>query len=136
MPHQRSEVHPRPLEFLVLAEELAITRLDAGAPVPDRILAAGGFCSISRTNDELSIVCQAGLAAGMGTTERGWRAIKLVGPFAFNQTGILSSCLDPLARSGISIFAVSTYDTDYILVKSSCLDAAVSSLQAAGHRRV
>ena len=83
-----------------------------------------------------SVQCEAGLVAGMETTERGWRAIKLVGPFAFNQTGILSSCLDPLARSGIGIFAVSTYDTDYILVKSCCLDAALSSLQAAGHRRV
>lgn len=126
----------RSLDFLILEEELAITRLHADAPVPHRLLAATGFFSISRTSDELSIVCEARLAGGVGTADLGWRAIKLIGPFAFDQTGILCSCLVPLAQAGIGIFAISTYDTDYILVKSSSLSAAVRSLEAAGHRRV
>jgi len=66
--------------------------------------------------------------------DSGWCAIKVQGPFAFDQTGVLASLLDPLAAVGIGIFAVSTFDTDYILVKSMNLENAVHALKDAGHR--
>ena len=84
----------------------------------------------------LRIVCEASLARDLQRVEREWRAIKLAGPFAFDQVGILSSVLDPLARANIGIFAVSTFDTDYILVKAQNLRAAIDALEAHGHRRL
>ena len=122
--------------FQILDHDLAIARLEPASKVPATLLGSGRFLTISRTSDEVSIVCEASLARDFERVELEWRAIKLAGPFAFDQVGILSSVLEPLARANIGIFAISTFDTDYILVKSSCLDAAVSSLQAAGHRRV
>lgn len=65
--------------------------------------------------------------------ERGWAGLKLEGPFPFSMTGVLASFLEPLARAGISIFAVSTFDTDYVLVKSDMLTRALEVIQASGH---
>ena len=97
-------------------------------------MASPGFLSITRTADELSIVCAEDVAVGFARVDRAWRAIKVQGPFAFDQTGVLASFLDPLAVAAIGIFAVSTFDTDYILVKSANLEAAVAALKGAGHR--
>jgi len=85
--------------------------------------------SITRTEDELSIVCAQDAATGLSQGDNGWRAIKVQGPFAFDQTGILASFLDPLAGAAIGIFAVSTFDTDYILVKTMNLENAVQVLK-------
>ena len=70
------------------------------------------------------------------TAERGWLALKLQGPFPFSLTGILVSFLQPLAEAEIGIFAISTFDTDYVLVKSAHADAAVAALTAAGHEQI
>ncbi len=120
--------------FSILPHSFAIARLEPGAELPNEVLASPGFLSITRTEDELSIVCAEGVAAGLPRVDSGWRAIKVQGPFAFDQTGILASFLDPLAVAGIGIFAVSTFDTDYILVKSMNLEKAVQVLKDAGHR--
>ncbi len=92
--------------------------------MPDWAIRSTDFLSITRTADELSIVCEEdNIPAGI-KAEKGWRAIRVEGPLDLKMTGILSSILDPLAEAKISIFAVSTYETDYILVKSDRIDDA------------
>ena len=120
--------------FSVLLQNFVIARLEPNADLPSAVLASPGFLSITRTADELSIVCAEDVAAGLARVDKAWRAIKVQGPFAFDQTGVLASFLDPLALAAIGIFAVSTFDTDYILVKSANLEAAVAALKGAGHR--
>ena len=120
--------------FSVLPQNFVIAQLERDADLPNEVLAAPGFMSITRTDDELSIVCAEGAATGLARVDSDWRVIKVQGPFAFDQTGVLASLLDPLAAAAIGIFAVSTCDTDYILVKSINLENAVEVLKDAGHR--
>ena len=88
---------------------------------------------MTRTPDEFSIVCEEGSVPNEARAEKGWVALKLEGPFPFAMTGVLTSFTVPLAEAGISIFAVSTFDTDYVLVKREQLNDAVQALAAAGH---
>jgi hypothetical protein len=121
-----------PLELL--ADTLAVCRLEAGAPVPGWTHASGAFLTVSRTRDELSITAvQHAVPAGLAC-ERDYRAIRVAGPLPLNLVGILASIADPLAAAGLSIFAISTYDTDYVLIKARDLEAAVAALERAGHR--
>jgi hypothetical protein len=92
--------------------------------------------SITRTADELSIVCRDSDVPMGAQSEGGWTVIKLHGPFPFSQVGVLASFAGPLAQSGISIFSVSTFDTDFILVKASQLQAALAVLEREGHTYV
>ncbi len=117
----------------ILPQRLVICRLEPDQPVPQWAL-GGEFFSITRTTEELSIVCEEGLPPAGTVCESGWRALMLEGPFDFNQVGILKSVLDALAAANISIFALSTFETDYILVRASDLERTVSALRAAGHR--
>jgi len=110
---------------------LAVCRLDPQDRVPD--WATGDFFSITRTPEELSIVCESQLVAEGLRAETDWRALKVEGPLDFALTGILVSIAAPLAATGIAIFAVSTFDTDYILVKKDKLDRAIGALRAVGH---
>ncbi|MEK0361600.1 ACT domain-containing protein [Pseudomonas sp. CBC3] len=120
--------------FSVLPQRFVIARLEPNTDLPSAVLASPDFFSITRTGDELSIVCAEGVATGSTRVDGPWRAIKVQGPFAFDQTGILASFLDPLAAAGVGIFAISTFDTDFILVKSENLDKAVDALKEAGHQ--
>ena len=96
----------------------------------------GEVFSVTRTSDELSIVC-AQENVPSGTQAAGpWTCLKLLGPFAFELTGVLASVLEPLAASGISIFAISTYDTDYVLVREESAAAAIAALHNAGHELI
>jgi uncharacterized protein len=123
------------LKFRALPGRYAIVRLAPGAPVPDWAV-AGDFTSLSRTAEELSIVCPIeNLPARVETAHR-WICLKLEGRFAFSLTGVLLSFLEPLSSSGIPIFAVSTYDTDYVLIQEEQEKAALERLLAAGHQRV
>ncbi len=119
------------LKFRQLADTFAVCRLPADAPVPQ--CAAAEFTSITRTAEELSIVCPINQAPTVANCESPWTCFKLEGPFPFSLTGVLASFLGPLAESGIPIFAVSTFDTDYILVKAEHAAAAVEALIKAGH---
>jgi hypothetical protein len=92
------------------------------------------FFSITRAEDELSVICEQTQVPVGVRCESDWRALKVNGPLDFSLTGVLASILTPLAESGISVFALSTYDTDYILVKASQLDQAVAALSTSGHR--
>jgi hypothetical protein len=119
------------LTLVLLADQLAICRLDARAPIPE--WARGDFVAITRTRDELSIVCaQANVPDGIAC-ERAWRALRVAGQLDFALTGILASLSAPLAAAGISIFAISTFDTDYILVQARDLEKARRVLREAGH---
>lgn len=94
---------------------------------------AGPLYSLTHTSAELSIVCEERLAPTAATVEPGWAALVVAGPLDFALTGILSAIAEPLATAGLSIFAVSTYDTDYVLLRADDLESAVATLQAAGH---
>jgi hypothetical protein len=95
--------------------------------------AKGQFVSVSRTADELSIVClEASVAPGV-TCEPGWRILKCEGPLDYALPGIMASLADPLADAGVPIFPIATYDTDYILIKEPHLETAINALTAYGH---
>ncbi len=123
------------LKFRRLPIAFAVCRLPPDAPVPSPTTAAL-FSSITRTADELSMVCPADQAPQNGKCESPWTCFKLEGPFSFALTGVLASFLDPLAQRGVSIFAISTFDTDYVLVKEEHAAAALETLQAAGHELI
>ena len=121
------------LDLKVLPGLLAVCRLPAGSPLPEW-LAGDSLTSVTQTADETSIVCDASVVPSGVVVDSGWRAIEVSGPLDFGLTGVLLSLAQPLADAGISIFAVSTYDTDYVLVKESALPDAIAALSAAGHR--
>lgn len=120
------------LVLSVLEERLAVCRLDRGAEVPAWAVTAA-FYSVTRTPDELSIVCPERHVPSETKCERGWRALKLEGPFDLALTGILVSVAAPLAEAGVGVFAIATYDTDYVLVRESQLELAGSVLSERGH---
>jgi len=121
------------LRLFVLPETLAICQLPKDARVPQWALAAS-FYSITRTAEELSVVCpQTHVPEGIKKDE-GWRCLKVEGPLDFSATGILASLTMPLAKEEISVFAVSTYNTDYLLVKTQHLEKAVQILAQNGHQ--
>jgi len=116
----------------LLPDSFAVCQLAADAAVPE--WAAGGpFVSVTRTADELSVVCREDVVPGDVRCEPGWRCLRLVGPIPFTAVGVRASLLAPLADAGVGIFAVSTFDTDYLLVKDRDLDQAVEALRAAKH---
>jgi hypothetical protein len=124
--------HSLPLE--VMPHTLAICRLPPDAAIPEWATAPGDFLTLSRTAEELSItVVQAGVPAGV-RCERDYRALRVQGTLPPDLVGILLSIAEPLAQAGLSIFAISTYDTDYVLVKSRDLPAALDALRRAGHQ--
>lgn len=125
----------RSLNFSRLPGSFAICRLAANAPVPEWAL-RGSFFSVTSTADELSIVCPGTQVPSEIVHENGWACLKLQGPFPFSETGILASFVRPLSERAIPIFAVSTFDTDYVLIKQDRLEKAVQALRDAGHEEV
>lgn len=111
----------------LLPESLAICRLPPQAAVPVWAQ-GGGFHSLTRTDQELSIVCPEGMVPERVPAEGRWRALRLEGPIPFDETGVLAGLVSPLAAAGIPVFAVSTYDTDYLLVRNSDLSRAAKRL--------
>lgn len=89
--------------------------------------------SVTRSASELSIVCAESCVPSSVKAQRSLRCLRVRGPLDFAEVGVLNSLTEPLAQAGISVFALSTYDTDYLLLPSSELEAAVSALIAAGH---
>ncbi len=120
------------LPLKVLAEPLAIARLPAGADVPAWAV-EGPFLSMIRTERELSVVVSSAGVPSHAKAERGWRALHVDGTLDFALTGILAALTAPLAAAEIPVFALSTYDTDYILVREEMLAVALDALRAAGH---
>ena len=122
-----------PMLLTVIEARLAVCRVDAGSEVPAWVDRAGDFVSITRTSDELSIVCARDAVPPGVPMEGPWRAFKVRGPLVMTLIGVVAALANPLADAGISIFAISTYDTDYVLVHEPDLGAAIVALIAAGH---
>ena len=121
------------LPIEVIPDTLAICRLPPDVALPAWVSSPGPFLTVSRTPDELSItIGQQTVPAGV-RCERDYRAVRVQGPIAPNLVGILLSIAEPLAQAGLSIFAISTYDTDYVLVKARDFAAALAALRGAGH---
>ena len=123
----------RAMKMTRFSEAYAVCRAAAQAPVPAGILDHPGFVTVSRTADELSVVGPEAAITGMDIVEGGWTLFKLHGPFAFDETGVVAGLSKPLADADLGIFVISTYDTDYILVKSENADAAANLWRAQGH---
>ena len=124
---------PAGLNLTLLPDRLAICRLAADDALPAWAVTARGFLSLTRTAGELSVVCPESIVPEGVKQESGWVACRVAGPLDFALTGILAALAGPLADAGISLFAVSTFDTDYILVRASAVEAAGAALRAAGH---
>ena len=112
----------------------AIVRLAPDAAVP-QWGCRGEFTSITRSGEELSVVCPMENLPARISSDR-WVCLKLEGPFPFSQTGVLLSFIQPLSSKGIPIFAISTYDTDYVLIQEEWAEAALQNLQEAGHEMI
>jgi hypothetical protein len=123
---------PHTLKYHVLPEPLAVCQLAADAPIPSWAQPGGFFC-IVRSPKELSIVCEEHRVPEGIRVEKGWIALQLEGPFPFSMTGVLASFLQPLAGAKIPIFAISTFDTDYVLIKHEDLERSKKLLSSAGH---
>jgi hypothetical protein len=118
--------------LVLLDGTFAVCRLASDAPVP--AWAAGGpFVSITRTADELSLVCRQEAVPEGVRCERGWRCLRVAGTLDFSLVGVLASLLDPLAEAGVAVFTVSTFETDYLMVKEPDFPRAAEVLRGAGH---
>ena len=120
------------LELDLLPGRYAIARFDAGAAVP-AWAHTSAFSSVTRTPAELSVVCDESALPLDLDAERGFHCLGLRGPLEFSEIGILAALTGILAKAEISVFAISTYDTDYLLVAEASLDAAVRTLTESGH---
>ena len=121
------------LDLALLPGRYAVCRLDPGAAVPAWAW-SGTPASVTRTDAELSIICaESAVPATVERVERGWRAVRVTGPLDFNAVGVMARLTAPLAAAGISILALATFDTDYVLVREPDLARALAALRAAGH---
>ena len=111
----------------------AICRWSADAALPDWVN-EGAFTSVTRTPTELSAICAADSVPAGAACDGPWRILAVRGPLDLALTGVMASLATPLADAAVSLFAISTYDTDYLLVRSETLDRAVEALTGAGHR--
>lgn len=123
---------PGTFKLLLLESRLAVCRLEPDAKIPEG-LHRESFYSLTRTDDELSLVCEESNAPQQGLIEHGWRCLAVEGPLDFSEVGVLAALTQPLAEAEISIFVVSTFDTDYLLVKEEQLEQAICSLESSGH---
>ncbi len=116
----------------ILKEIFGIARLDKNSPIPEWAK-KGSFYSITNTSDELSIVCEKTNIPEDVKISNNWKIFKIEGPFDFSLVGIMAHLSTVLADGGVSIFTISTFDTDYILVKEENLEKATELLRKAGH---
>jgi len=127
------DVKIRRLNLTSLEGEYAICQMDPQAGIPEWA-SMGGVFSITRTPDELSIICRREQIPEDAPCRPGWRALKIEGPFEFEEIGVLASLTAPLAVAQISLLTISTFDTDYIFIQTENFDLALQVLQAAGHQ--
>ena len=122
---------PHALTMRVLPGELAVCRLDAGGPPPAWVFhEEARFFSVMRTPEETSVVCPVeDVPPSVERADKGWRALKVDGPLPLTMTNVTAKLTAPLGAAGIPVFALSTYDTDYLLIKSEHLARAVSLLR-------
>jgi uncharacterized protein len=122
------------VDIRVMKAELAVCRLEPGASVAD--VRHAELWALTRTREETSVVCAVEDAPAGAKVEDGWMAVVVQGPLDFGLTGILAALAAPLAAAGVPIFAISTFDTDYLLIKRADEARALEALDRAGHRLV
>lgn len=115
----------------VLPQRFTIHRLGPTSEIPT-VLVTAKYCWIARTQDELSVVCEDSVPVESEQSETGWNCLAVCGPIPFTEIGITAGLSTELARAGVSMFGLATFDTDYFLVRSSELDRAMDALRSAG----
>ena len=121
-----------PLTLLEVVGRFAVCKLPPGSAIP-AWATEGNVFSVTRTPEELSVVCRQGLVPAGTQAEVGWRCLRVAGAMPFTLVGVLASLTGPVASAGVGVFAVSTFDTDYLLVKAERFPEAVAALRGAGH---
>jgi hypothetical protein len=123
-----------PLQFTLVAlpNLFAVCRLNSSAAVPSWAM-TGDFFSVTRTADELSIVCLQESVPDYVRSEKGWRCLRIAGAIPFSVAGVVANLTAPLAEAGVSVFVVSTFDTDYLLAKENDWAKALDVLRGQGH---
>jgi len=121
-----------PLPLRIHDEELSVCQLAPNAAVPQDIL-AHPFAIFIRTKDETTLICPTGLVPKEAKAESGWIALEMIGQYDFALMGMLTQVIAPLEAVGVSILALSTFNTDYVLIKAEKRAAAIAALQMAGH---
>jgi hypothetical protein len=121
-----------PLTLTLLSERFAICRLDPDEGVPAWAV-KGEFFSITRTPDEMSVVVSQGSVPEGTPQDSGWRCLRVEGPLPLSEIGVLASLAVPISQASVSFFAVSTCDTDYLLVKEGAVERAAQALAQSGH---
>lgn len=124
--------NPFSLTLSLLEGRFAVCQLLKNESIPEWAF-KGDLFSVTRTSDELSIVCAERNVPEGVKSEPGWACLKVHGPFEFSLSGVLNSLTQPLANAGVGIFAISTYNTDYLMVKKENLEEAIQALTQAGH---
>ncbi|MFW6022407.1 MAG: ACT domain-containing protein [Halanaerobiaceae bacterium] len=117
------------LTLNVLEERSSICKMDNNSPIPMWVLKNRNFYSITKTSDELSIISLEKLVPEDVKQEKGWRALKIDGNLDFSLVGIVSSITGILAEMEISVFVMSTYNTDYIFIKEENMSRALETLR-------
>lgn len=118
--------------FVYYTGAFSMVRLPPDAPPPLGAF-AGRLCAMTRTEDELSVICDTAHVPDAPQAEHGWACLKVLGPLDVSMVGVMSSLSGALAAANISLLAISTFDTDYVLVRAALLDAAIAAWRAAGH---
>jgi hypothetical protein len=125
-------MNQRQLQLSLLKDKYGICTLPNTAPIPGWA-AAQSLASITRTEKELTIVCRREIIPSQYQSDLNWRCFKIDGSFDLNQVGVISSISSPLAEAGISIYVISTYDTDYFFIQEHNLEQTISVLSGSGH---
>ncbi len=124
---------PASFELSVLRGAFVVCRFAPSDPVPSWALGTTEFVAVTRTDDELSIICREGQAPRGAATPIRWYALKVHGPLSFDTIGVLATLAQALANAKVSLLAISTHDTDYLFVRSAELAHAVRALRHGGH---
>lgn len=122
---------PHRLRVHIVSGRYAVCRLESHVSIPE--WARSSFVSVTRTPDELSIVCEQSNVPRGQRAESGYAMLMIEGPLAPELIGVMVSLITPLAQAGVSIFAISTFDTDYVLLRATQLDHALTAIRNAGH---
>jgi hypothetical protein len=120
------------MQLRTLPDSYAVVRLQPGSELPEWV-DKGPFRSVTRTDHEVSVVCRDHDVPEGESVDRGWTVLETMGPLDFSLTGLISSLVEPLAEAEVPIFLISTFETDYVLVRSSDLARAADALEGAGH---
>ena len=117
----------------ILDETYIIHKLDQSTNLPEELIECE-FYSLSNSQEELSLVCPEQMLIQSENSSPNWKCLKVAGPLDLNLTGILAGLSDTLAKANISIFAISTFETDYVLIQKQVLETAKSALKSAGYK--